>query len=488
MIYKLPPEVWIQIIMKNTPEELSNFCYQNRSFYNLCKSNSNYIYKSYLKKYRVKYDDPNNFIYVINNTTPEQYIINGRWNYKGLLQLYMKFFNKEIIHCEDKEITSFPIYPNMLQFHGNNNELTNFPIQPKMTHFYADNNRLLFLPPQPKIIVCSTFNNPIDVCEQSNLRRVVSSLRPRIYQTFGSDDEEESEDDDEESEEESEEDDEEDDEESEEDDVKKLFFLYGGWPNYDFDDDTKDNIDKDSNKYILPNEIWIQIIMKNTPYELKSFCSQNRSFYNMCKANSSYIYKSYLEKYKVEYQDPGNFIYVINNTTPEQYKINNRWDYKGLYKLYMKYFNNETIDYSTPLDISDLSVSGNMTSFPIYPNMKNFIGRNNKLTKFPVQPRMEVFSGDYNKLKSFPIQPEMKEFYGNANLLETFPIQPKMIKFYGSANKLKKFPVQPLMEIFIGDYNQLQCFPVQPKMRICSGDRNPVKICDQMSSTSCLIL
>ena len=88
--------------------------------------------KAILELYKVDYTDPTNFIYVINNKKIDDYkIVNGNWNYNGLLKLYMKFFNKKNIECEE-DITSFPIYPNMTHFDVRDNQLTSFPIQPNI--------------------------------------------------------------------------------------------------------------------------------------------------------------------------------------------------------------------------------------------------------------------------------------------------------------------------------------------------------------------
>jgi hypothetical protein len=73
-----------------------------------------------------------------------------------------------------------------------------------------------------------------------------------------------------------------------------------------------------------------------------------------------------------------------------------------------------------------------MTSFPIYPNMKEFHGPDNYLSSFPVQPNMEKCEISFNhNLKNFPIQPKMKRFSGAELPLTSFPVQPEMTYFYG---------------------------------------------------------
>ena len=171
-----------------------------------------------------------------------------------------------------------------------------------------------------------------------------------------------------------------------------------------------------------------------------------------------------LKLYDVEYTDPTNFIYIMNNKQMEDYVtlIGDNWDYNGLLELYNEFFNQREIKCQNK----------GITSFPVYPNMKYFYGAGNRLTSFPTQPNMVYFSGDNNELTSFPIQPKMKEFSGEGNQLTSFLVQPKMIFFEGNNNQLMSFPIQPTMEIFFGIDNQLASFETQPKMKEFLGDNN----------------
>ena len=214
----------------------------------------------------------------------------------------------------------------------------------------------------------------------------------------------------------------------------------------------------------IPVEIILNIIKKTSPYNLYKICSQNKHYSEICKNNFNVIAKYYLDKYEVNYTDPGNFIYKYNNTNINNFKNETGWNYSGLFRLYMKMFNEYRIRCNNM----------NITSFPIYPNMIEFYGDNNKLKTFPIQPKMEIFSGDNNQLTTFPIQPEMIFFNAVNNHLSSFPIQPKMEVFNGDKNYLRSFPIQPKMEIFSGDDNQLTSFPIQPKMTTFSADNNPV--------------
>jgi len=187
-------------------------------------------------------------------------------------------------------------------------------------------------------------------------------------------------------------------------------------------------------KYLLSTQI-------DSIETLQKFCSQNKEFFKICQENTYTISKNFLNKYQVDYTDPNNFIYVFNNVNIKDYKNNNRWNLGSIFKLYMKTYSH------TSINCDNMGI----TSFPIYPNMKNFSGSNNKLTTFPVQPNMIDFLGNNNKLTTFPIQPKMEYFEGSNNNLTTFPVQPKMEFFNAFNNKLTSIPDQPNLEYCYGD-------------------------------------
>lgn len=139
---------------------------------------------------------------------------------------------------------------------------------------------------------------------------------------------------------------------------------------------------------------------------LQKFSCQNKYFLNFCKENTCSIAKHFLNKYKIDYTDPTNFIYVYNKVKINNYKrADGSWKFGSIFRLYLQTYNLETI-------ICD---NLGITSFPIYPNMSKFRGINNGLTSFPVQPNMEKFIGFNNQLTSFPVQPKMRLFSGLNN-------------------------------------------------------------------------
>jgi hypothetical protein len=175
--------------------------------------------------------------------------------------------------------------------------------------------------------------------------------------------------------------------------------------------------------------------------DLENLCL-NKDFFDKCKENTYLIAKHFLTKYRVDYKDPSNFIYIFNNVNIDDYK-NQQGNFKlgSIFRLYLKAYN------LIEINCEDKGI----TSFPIYPKMKRFFGSNNNLTLFPVQPSMVDFFGSNNKLTLFPVQPNMEYFEGYNNQLTSFDTQPKMEFFNGINNKLVSLPVQPNMEFCYGD-------------------------------------
>ena len=166
--------------------------------------------------------------------------------------------------------------------------------------------------------------------------------------------------------------------------------------------------------------------------QIKDMCSLDSALNDYCKdpVHKKRISLLFINKYKIDYADPNNFIYKYNHQDINNYKNpDGTWKLQNILKLYSRAFYLQTINCNN-LDI---------TSFPIYPNMKIFYGNHNRLTSFPIQPRMEYFHGDNNQLTKFPIQPKMILFHGDNNQLTKFPIQPKMIRFEADNNKLTHF-------------------------------------------------
>jgi hypothetical protein len=179
----------------------------------------------------------------------------------------------------------------------------------------------------------------------------------------------------------------------------------------------------------LNYDIYYILLKYINPDDLINYCLQSKYFYQLYQENKNSISKHFLEKYQVNYTNPDDFIYddKYNKVKMENYIVNGKWLYQSIFKLYMKNFYKKTIYCKNRV----------ISSFPVYPNMEEFIGSYNNLTSFPVQPNMKFFEGDNNNLTRFPVQPNMTAFYGNNNQLTSFPKQPKMKYCKAEGNPIK---------------------------------------------------
>jgi hypothetical protein len=154
--------------------------------------------------------------------------------------------------------------------------------------------------------------------------------------------------------------------------------------------------------------------------QIKDMCYLDRALNDYCKdpIHKNRICLIFINKYKIDYVDPNNFIYKYNNQDINDYKNSDgTWKLQNILKLYSRTF------YLEMINCNNLGI----TSFPIYPNMKIFYGNNNHLTSFPIQPQMQDFYGANNQLTEFPVQPRMVMFDAENNNLTRFPHQPNMI-------------------------------------------------------------
>ena len=159
MIYDIYVELLEHI---NSPDDIKNFCSQNKYLHNLCQDNESVIARHFLNKYQVDYSDPTNFIYIYNNVKINNYRDdNNRWDYVKIYKLYMKQFNKTKIEISNNVISSFPIYPKMIEIEISDNLLTSFPIQPEMKEFMGSVNELTSFPVQPKMKYCDVEGNQL---------------------------------------------------------------------------------------------------------------------------------------------------------------------------------------------------------------------------------------------------------------------------------------------------------------------------------------
>ena len=132
--------------------------------------------------------------------------------------------------------------------------------------------------------------------------------------------------------------------------------------------------------------------------------------------NSPSNLKEFLENHQVDYKDPYNFIYYNGNLKDF---IPVTTDLQKVYDLYIKHYN-KTI-------IKDYNIKFNqITSIPIYPNLKELCCNDCRLSKIPPFPNLEKLRCDGNQLTQISPMPLLKELLCDDNKLTEIPMYPKL--------------------------------------------------------------
>lgn len=142
----LPSELTL-ILTKNLDiSDLNEFCKVSKKNIEMCKENANVLAKHFIKKYEIDYEDPNNFIYIMTETSIEECKNkNDRYdyNYKKIINLYLKYFKEEEIYCAFKNISSIPIYPKLKKLDCFKNNIKSLPSFPELTELNCYGNKIL---------------------------------------------------------------------------------------------------------------------------------------------------------------------------------------------------------------------------------------------------------------------------------------------------------------------------------------------------------
>ena len=62
----------------------------------------------------------------------------------------------------------------------------------------------------------------------------------------------------------------------------------------------------------MNDDVYLEVITRSDPEQIQKLCSSNKHYNALCKHYREYISKKQLERYQVDYKDPGNFIYIMN--------------------------------------------------------------------------------------------------------------------------------------------------------------------------------
>lgn len=236
----------------------------------------------------------------------------------------------------------------------------------------------------------------------------------------------------------------------------------------------------------VPTDIVLEIIKHLDLNQLRDLCKTNKMYKQICSENSRYISKMFLDKYKVDYNDRSNFVYLANGVSKRQYVADGIVNYQGILSLYYKFYKYTSMRVSR--NMLKCSVDDGLTdtfylrkqisSFPIYPNLTRLFIANNRLVSFPVQPKLMELHINHNSLMTFPVQPELVSLHIQSNNLTSFPTQPKLRLLIANRNRLTTLLTQPeLIDLDIS-YNPLTQFSNQPKLEYVeiSNDQRDLQI------------
>lgn len=220
----------------------------------------------------------------------------------------------------------------------------------------------------------------------------------------------------------------------------------------------------------LPIEQILALIKNLEIKELVKICSINKRYSKICKKYSKEIFKNILDKFKVDYNDKTNFIYIANDVDIQDYIKDDLINYYEIFKLYGAFYYNKSIEFTKTNERKDI------TSFPVYPHMEKCDIHYTLISNFPTQPNMTSCNLSFNKIKNFDIQPKMTECIINNNLLTEFKIHPVLEFLKATGNRIEKFSAQPMMKTCIVENNSITEFQIQPQMRILFARNNNLDI------------
>ncbi len=79
----------------------------------------------------------------------------------NVCQYHPNFKKVKIVRCENAQLTSLPLWPNLTHIKCNHNNLTTLPLWPKVKEVYCSHNNLISLPLWPKVSVVFCNDNQL---------------------------------------------------------------------------------------------------------------------------------------------------------------------------------------------------------------------------------------------------------------------------------------------------------------------------------------
>lgn len=216
----------------------------------------------------------------------------------------------------------------------------------------------------------------------------------------------------------------------------------------------------------LPVETLAKILLNlNSIESIRSFCATSSFHQGICKKYSHDVAKRLIDIYKINYTDPNNFIYIMNNISLDECKnSDNSFNYKKIFRLYLNFYDKEEI----------YCLDKGITSIPIYPKLKDLTCSYNELTELPEMQNLVELNCDSNKISELKMYNKLEILFCRDNELKDIPFYPKLKNLYCEMNELETLPEFPLLKVLMCDNNNINTLPAYPNLTELHCDDNIV--------------
>ncbi|NBU34483.1 hypothetical protein EB118_18645 [bacterium] len=206
-----------------------------------------------------------------------------------------------------------------------------------------------------------------------------------------------------------------------------------------------------------------------------------------------------LQKWKIEYTDPTNFIYIMNDTSIESVKNpDESYDFEKIYSLYMK-FNSMREIFCTNKSITSIPIYPNVLKLYChnnrlkeihgYPNLQTLVCFDNQITSIsPECPKLREIDTSRNLLTEIPEYPQLETLYCNDNGLVSLPNYPRIRKLECSKNRLSRIPIYIQLLSLVCSANFLTTLPNFPNLINCDCSNNIINTIMSSRSSNLTVL
>lgn len=199
----------------------------------------------------------------------------------------------------------------------------------------------------------------------------------------------------------------------------------------------------------LPLDIILEVILHLDPIDWKKMYILNKNLNKICVENEEYIAKKMLNKYNVDYQDPGNLIYVHTPYDQER-------SFNSILDLYTEFYIRQAIVYNNK----------GITSIPSLPHLEILVCCDNKIVSIGECNNLDHLSCSNNRLTHLPFFPNLCMLICDGNNLTSLPEYPKLSVLICSYNNFFTLPEYPLLQELHCNNNSIHTLPVYPNLKI----------------------